>query len=379
MDVERFEYLPPRGWTVDPFPALDSEQTLVLVFGDATFLDHPAPIAELRSAYPKAQLMGCSTAGEIVDSSVKDGGLVVAVARFDHTRLASAMVPVANSEQSREAAMGLAHQLFAPDLKGVIILSDGLHVNGSQLVAGFNEVLQGGMVVTGGLAGDGDRFQRTWVLNGSEPVANCITAVGLYGEHVRIGHGSRGGWDIFGPERRVTRSQGNRLYELDGRPALEIYKDYLGELAAGLPATALRFPLALRASADDQKRLVRTVLAVSEADGSMTFAGDMPEGYLAQLMRTNLDHLVDGAEEAATMTRNRGGDGEQTLAIAISCVGRRMILGERAEEEVEVTLEALPEGTLQVGFYSYGEISPYASGTCDLHNQTMTLTTIHED
>jgi hypothetical protein len=196
---------------------------------------------------------------------------------------------------------------------------------------------------------------------------------------VRIGHGSRGGWDIFGPERRVTRSQGNRLYELDGRQAVEIYKDYLGELAAGLPATALRFPLALRASADDQKRLVRTVLAVGEDDGSMTFAGDMPEGYLAQLMRTNLDHLVDGAEEAATMTRNRGGDGEQTLAIAISCVGRRMILGERAEEEVEVTLEALPEGTLQVGFYSYGEISPYASGTCDLHNQTMTLTTIHED
>lgn len=379
MDVECFEYLTPLGWTVDPFPALDSEQTLVLVFGDAAFLDDPSPIAELRAAYPKAQLMGCSTAGEIFDRSVKDGALVVAVARFHHTRLASAMAPVANGEQSREAAIRLAHQLSAPDLKGVIILSDGLHVNGSQIVAGFNEVLKGGAIVTGGLAGDGDRFQRTWVLNGAQPVANIIAALGLYGDQVHIGHGSRGGWDIFGPERRVTRSQGNRLHELDGRPALEIYKDYLGELAAGLPATALRFPLALRANADEQKRLVRTVLAVSEDDGSMTFAGDIPEGYLAQLMRTNLDHLVDGAEAAAIMTRNRGSDGEQTLAIAISCVGRRMVLGERAEEEVEVTLDELPPGTRQVGFYSYGEISPYASGTCDLHNQTMTLTTIHED
>ncbi len=379
MDLESFEYHPTLGWSVDPFPALDSEQTLVLVFGDAGFIDQPAPIADLRAAFPKAQFMGCSTAGEIIGDSVKDQGLVVAVARFAHTRLASAMVPVLTSEQSREAAVKLARELSAADLKGVLVLSDGLNVNGSQLVSGFNEVLQGTAIVTGGLAGDGDRFQRTWVLNRSAPVTNRITALGFYGERVRIGHGSRGGWDIFGPERRVTRADGNILYELDGRPALEIYKDYLGELASGLPATALRFPLALRADADQQKRLVRTILAVTEDDGSMTFAGDIPEGYFAQLMRTNLDHLVDGAEEAADMTRNRGRDGQQTLAIAISCVGRRMVLGERAEEEVEATLQELPEGTRQVGFYSYGEISPYASGTCDLHNQTMTLTTIHED
>jgi hypothetical protein len=205
-----------------------------------------------------------------------------------------------------------------------------------------------------------------------------VVAVGFYGERVRIGHGSRGGWDIFGPERRVTASDGNVLRELDGRPALDLYKEYLGELAAGLPATALRFPLALRADADDKKRLVRTILGVNEEEGSLTFAGDIPEGFLAQLMRTNLDRLVDGAEAAAVMTQNRGTDGAPTLAIAISCVGRRMVLGERAEEEVEATLDELPGTTKQIGFYSYGEISPFASGTCDLHNQTMTMTTIHE-
>jgi hypothetical protein len=258
------------------------------------------------------------------------------------------------------------------------VLSDGLNVNGSQLVAGFNEVLNGTAVVTGGLAGDGDRFQRTWVLSGSTPLSNQVVAVGFYGDRIRIGHGSRGGWDIFGPERRVTASEGNVLRELDGQPALDLYKEYLGELAAGLPATALRFPLALRANADDKKRLVRTILGVNEDEGSLTFAGDVPEGFLAQLMRTNLDRLVDGAEAAAEMTQNRGADGETTLAVAISCVGRRMVLGERAEEEVEVTLDELPDSTQQIGFYSYGEISPFASGTCDLHNQTMTLTTIHE-
>lgn len=378
MQIEVFDYRPADGWGIERFPALDSERTLVLAFGDSAFQDAPAPFADLRSAYPKARLMGCSTAGEILDKHVQDGTLVVTVARFEDTRLETAVAPTGSSNRSRETGIALAEQLAAPDLKGVLVLSDGLHVNGSQLVAGLNEVLQGSVIVTGGLAGDGDRFQRTWVLDHDRPVARTVAALGLYGERVRIGYGSRGGWDIFGPERRVTRSAGNRLFALDGRPALQLYKDYLGELASGLPATALRFPLALRADAGDEKRLVRTILAVDEEDGSMTFAGDIPEGSLAQLMRTNLDHLVDGAEDAALMTRNRGSNGERTLAISISCVGRRMVLGERADEEVEATLEALPPDTRQVGFYSYGEIAPYASGACDLHNQTMTLTTIHE-
>jgi hypothetical protein len=378
MELETFEFRPAIGWSVESFPSLDSENTLVLVFGGAGMIDDPAPIAELCQAYPTAKLLGCSTAGEILDTRVQDGGLVVAVARFAATRLASAIMPVEGSEQSRAAAVSLAESLAAPDLKGVFVLSDGLNVNGSQLVAGFNEVLKGAAVVTGGLAGDGDRFQRTWVLSDAKLLSNRVVAVGFYGERVRIGHGSRGGWDIFGPERRVTASDGNVLRELDGRPALDLYKEYLGELAAGLPATALRFPLALRADADDKKRLVRTILGVNEEEGSLTFAGDIPEGFLAQLMRTNLDRLVDGAEAAAVMTQNRGTDGAPTLAIAISCVGRRMVLGERAEEEVEATLDELPGTTKQIGFYSYGEISPFASGTCDLHNQTMTMTTIHE-
>jgi hypothetical protein len=378
MKIEVFDYRPANGWGIERFPAMDSERTLVLAFGDSAFQDDPAPFAALRSAYPKARLMGCSTAGEILDKHVQDGTLVVTVARFEDTRLETAVAPTGSSNRSRETGIALAEQLAAPDLKGVLVLSDGLHVNGSQLVAGLNEVLQGSVIVTGGLAGDGDRFQRTWVLDHDRPVARTVAALGLYGERVRIGYGSRGGWDIFGPERRVTRSAGNRLFELDGRPALQLYKDYLGELASGLPATALRFPLALRADAGEEKRLVRTILAVDEEEGSMIFAGDIPEGFLAQLMRTNLDHLVDGAEDAALMTRNRGSNGEPTLAISISCVGRRMVLGERADEEVEATLEALPPDTRQVGFYSYGEIAPYASGACDLHNQTMTLTTIHE-
>jgi hypothetical protein len=267
---------------------------------------------------------------------------------------------------------------MAPDLRGVIVISDGLGVNGSELLRGLSAILPPSVVVTGGLAGDGARFTRTWILHEGAPVSGRVSAVGLYGERIEIGHGSKGGWDIFGPERVVTRATGNVLYELDGRPALDLYKEYLGELAAGLPANALLFPLSLRRSHTEETRLVRTILGISDADRSMTFAGDIPAGSLVQLMRANFDRLIDGAAEAARLTRGSSPFDSQSLTIAVSCVGRRLALGERAEEEVEAVLDTLPAGAHLVGFYSYGEISPYASGRCELHNQTMTLTQLRE-
>jgi len=378
VKLETFSYKKRSGWSLGTLPALDSDQTLVIVFGAPGFRDTPEPIQQLMRAYPQSHLIGCSSSGEIFDTAVQDESLSVCVARFEQTRLASAVTACADAQESFAAGKALAEQLHRPDLRGVLVLSDGLQVNGSELVKGINSVLPDSVVVTGGLAGDGDRFGSTWILRNGAPQSGYITAVGLYGDQVHIGHGSKGGWDAFGPERRVTRSEGNRLYELDDKPALELYKKYLGEQASGLPASGLLFPLALRANPSDEKSIVRTILAIDEAKQAMIFAGDIPQGYLAQLMKANFDRLIDGASEAASLAKNQSQNGGPILSIAISCVGRRLVLGERTDEELEATLEVLPKGTRQIGFYSYGEISPYASGHCDLHNQTMTLTTISE-
>ena len=258
------------------------------------------------------------------------------------------------------------------------MFSDGLQVNGSELARGLNDHIAGSVPVTGGLAGDGERFESTWVIHDGAPCSRVVTAVGLYGSSLRIGSGSRGGWDIFGPERLITRARGNVLYELDGKPALELYRSYLGDLADELPASALRFPLAVRSTPDDTQQVVRTILAMDEATQSLTFAGDVPEGSHAQLMRANPDRLVDGAARAADMACPDDSAAPATLSVAISCVGRRLVLGARTEDELESVLEMLPANTTQIGFYSYGELSPFESGACDLHNQTMTLTTISE-
>ena len=379
MQVKTFFFNRNIGWA-DSLPAdLDSPQTLVVMFGAASFYDAPEPINELVGRFPNSKIIGCSTAGEILGRAVNDESLIGAVVRFNETALETASAPICSEDESFGAGEKIARKLNRKDLRGVIVLSNGLNVNGSQLVAGINSVLPTSVIVTGGLAADGDRFKRTWVWRGDTLERDCVTAVGFYGDKIRIGHGSKGGWDIFGPERKVTKAANNHLFELDGKPALQLYKNYLGDRAAELPASALLFPLALRGDKTDEKQIVRTILSVNEAEQSMTFAGDVPEGSLVQLMRANFDRLIDGASEAALMTKQVSATAEDVLSLAISCVGRRLILGERAEEELEAVMDCLPSGAKQIGFYSYGEISPHTSGHCDLHNQTMTLTTISED
>ena len=377
MKVDTLFYHQSKGWADSFADEWDTPHTLVIVFGAASYLENSKPLQELAERFPQSKLIGCSTAGEILGRTVNDESLVGAIIRFDETRLNAAFAPISSAADSFEAGEKIALRLDKPGLKGVFILSDGLNVNGSRLILGLNSILPASVVATGGLAGDHDRFQKTWILKDGVPQSNYVSAIGFYGDRVKIKHGSKGGWDIFGPERRVTKSDGNRLFELDGKPALQLYKNYLGERAAELPSSALLFPLSLRTTTNDEKRIVRTILSVDEASQSMTFAGDVPEGVLVQLMRANFDRLIDGASEAASMTGEKCAD--DVLSIAISCVGRRLILGERAEEELEAVMDYLPPNTKQIGFYSYGEISPYTVGHCDLHNQTMTLTTISEN
>lgn len=376
VQLSSLQYSSRQGWSA-PFPEWDSEQTLVVAFGASELVDHSAPLEELKEAFPNSVRIGCSTSGEIFGTTINDGSISVAICRFDDVQLRHSASKVGSSDGSRAAGRAVAEPLMAPGLRAIFVLSDGLHVNGSDLLAGINEVVGPEVTVTGGLAGDAQRFQRTWVLLDDGPVAGVVSAVGFYGEALRIGHGARGGWDIFGPERTVTKSKANVVYEIDGQPALALYKSYLGERAAGLPGTALLFPLSLRASSEDEKFLVRTILAINEEDQSMTFAGNLPEGSLVQLMRANFDRLIDGAHEAATLTRSDEELAPQ-LALAVSCVGRRIALGQRTEEEVEAAFDPLPKDAQMIGFYSYGEISPFGTGRCDLHNQTMCITTLAE-
>ena len=356
---------------------LGERADLVLVFGARTILAQENRFFEIRSRYPNAQIVLSSTSGEIMDDLVFDESLSITAIDFEKTELKAISIDVNNVNESFDSGVKLAEMLNAEDLCHVFVLSDGLNVNGSEIVKGINSVLPDSVSCTGGLAGDAASFNSTLVGLNTAPQEKSIVAIGFYGENLQVGFGSVGGWDNFGAERLVTRSKGNVLYELDGQSALELYKMYLGEKAAELPGSALLFPLGMKFG-DDFETIVRTVLAVDEANGSMTFAGDIPEGCYVRLMKANFDKLIDGARLAA---ENSLADtsSENRLAVLISCVGRKLILGQRVDEEVEVVKRVMGDHTVITGFYSYGEISPVDdSRKCELHNQTMTITTFSE-
>jgi hypothetical protein len=378
MVIEQSRWTQDKGWESGAIGRLGHSAQLVLLFGGASILKGKDLYGEIKKAYPDAHLFGCSTAGEICGTQVSDHSLVATAVKFDNSRLQGAHVTISKLKDSFAAGERLGQSLNPNGLVHVLVISDGLAVNGSELVRGLTKGLPQGVSITGGLSGDGERFKDTFIFCDGPAEQNMVGVFELYGERLKVGYGSKGGWDSFGPERLITRSSGNVLYELDGKSALDLYKNYLGEHAKGLPATGLLYPLSLRIQ-EGAAGVVRTILSVNEKEKSMTFAGDVPEGAYVRLMKANFDRLIDGAVDAAKTSYEAIGSSAPDLAILISCVGRKLVLKQRIEEEVEGIREIFGDQTALTGFYSYGEISPFSrNAKSELHNQTMTITTFSE-
>jgi len=379
MKIEQSIYSQTNGWTKKSENNLSNCANIVFLFGNKNLLKEQQNIDFVKNEYPLAQIVGCSTSGEICQEEVFNNHIVCTAVWFEKTTVEIAVQHINSMDESFMVGETLASTLNKEHLVHVMILSEGLNINGSELTKGLNSQLKDKVPVTGGLAGDQDNFAETVIVHNKAGEKNLILAIGFYGEHLQVGYGSMGGWDSFGVDREVTRSDKNILYELDGQPALELYKKYLGEHAANLPSSALLFPLSLLIK-DTETSLVRTVLSVNEADGSMIFAGDIPQGEYVRLMKTNFERLIDGAIGAAEMSKISLKNSEPELAILISCFGRKLVLKQRVEEELESAHEVIGTKTSMTGFYSYGEISPIKpfERHCELHNQTMTITVFKE-
>ncbi|MCA0132839.1 FIST signal transduction protein [Winogradskyella alexanderae] len=374
MKVEQLS-LTDASWH-DVVPNIELEASLLLLFISPTFKGKEELIKSLRKKFSNATIMGCSTAGEISDVKVNDNTVSLTLVQLEKTTHNLEMVKVNSMDESFSAGITLAKKLQAKDLQHVMVFSDGLNVNGADLVSGLKSVLPN-TSITGGLAGDSGNFSETFIVANDIITDKSIVGIGFYGSELRVGFSSKGGWDSFGIDRLVTKSNKNVLYELDGLPALELYKSFLGDNAKNLPSSGLLFPLSMRIN-DCDTPVVRTILGVNEKDQSLTFAGNIPEGSYVRLMKANIDRLIDGAEDSAK-DACKASNIDTQLAILISCVGRRFVLKQLVEEEVEAVKEIVGVNTKITGFYSYGEIAPFGKySPCELHNQTMTITTLSE-
>lgn len=377
MKTTQLKFTPNEGWKHQNSTE-EFTPTLIFAFGSTQLIKEGDAIKTLHEKYPEAIFIGGTSSGEILSTNVLDDTIIATLVSFEKTKLVYVCEEVKESSESFDAGKKLVEKLPKENLKHVFVMSEGLNINGSELVRGLRAVLPSNVSATGGLAGDGANFNETYILSDKgKPKNKAVSAIGFYSNDLQVSYGSLGGWDSFGVERLVTKSKSNVLYELDGKPALELYKSFLGEHAKDLPASGLLFPLNLRTERDSEP-VVRTILAVDETSQSLTFAGDIPEGSYVRLMKANFDRLIEGAMGAAkgTLIAKNQNPG---LAVLISCVGRKLVLKQMVEEEVEGVREVLGDKTTLCGFYSYGEISPFsADAKCELHNQTMTITTFTE-
>lgn len=378
MQIEQILYDKTGNKTKNIANNLKDKAQFVLVFGSKNLLlEHPF-YDELKDLYPNAYLIGGTTAGEIYNTIATENTVSATAVYMEKTEVKFSSVDIDENKYA-EAAVELVSKFPTEGLRHVFILSEGININGSKLVDGLIHSLPENVTLSGGLAGDGTLYKETFIIADSYPKKNCLVAIGFYGDQARFGYASIGGWAPFGIERIITKSKDNILYELDDKPALALYKEYLGEYATDLPASGLYFPLMVR-SADSKRTFIRTIQRVDETRNALVFSGDVPEGYYSKLMRSNFDKLIDGSKQAAQKSLTTLGREHAQLAILVSCVGRKLVLDQLTSEEIDAARSVLKEETPFTGFYSYGEISsPDKNAICELHNQTMTITLIAED
>lgn len=350
---------------------------LVLIFGDRFLLESETIYEEIRELYPDGELVFGSTSGEIMETRVYEETITLTAIEFEKTTFKIVTENISNFVDIEKMGRALSAQLNKNELRHIFIVSDGSFVNGSGLIEGLEAAEGFSASITGGLCGDGARFEKTLTSYNENPKQGEVVAIGFYGESLEISYANYGGWTPFGPERTITKSEGNVLYEIDGQPALDLYKTYLGDKAKELPQAALLYPLTVQQT-EHEEPLVRTILNIDEASNSMILAGDVPVDSKVQLMMCTMDDIAEGASNAAEQAMHKRSKAPE-LAILVSCVGRKLVLAGRTEEEIEEVMEVVGEGAKITGFYSYGEMAPFAGkNECQLHNQTMTLTLMSE-
>jgi hypothetical protein len=357
-------------------PAKDYQ--LVLVMGDKSLISNPDILHEIKSRFSNALIPVISTAGEIFNNQSHENALVAIALYFEHTPLKVAEENIRNYTDSISLGKSIAQSLPMESLQYIMILSCGSLVNGEDLIRGITSITGNDILITGGMAGDGDRFKKTMLGCSSEPEEGNVILIGFYGNHIKVTSGVKSGWSFFGPERTVTQSEKNILYSIDGENALELYKRYLGEFSKQLPSSALFFPLAILSPGNDTP-LVRTILSVDEATGSMTFAGNIPTGAKVRLMRTNTEQIINNAGMAGEEAGNH--NEKAIFALATNCIGRKLVLGAMSNNEIMSIKSNLNPDILMAGFYSYGEFSRLftPANACELHNQTVVITLFDEN
>jgi len=324
-------------------------------------------------------LTGCTTAGEISTAGFSTGSAVLGGIASDC--IGFEIVSAHDiSRDSEQAGRDLA-EAFSDSVRYVQLFSDGITGDGTAILKGMSDTFSKVIPVSGGTSGDGGKFLKTWQFKGDRVFTDAAMAIGFTGDF-KLGTGFRSGWAPIGLPKKVTRAAGNILYELNGESALNVYERFLGKHAKNLPAVGVEYPLGLIGQFKDHTGndhlLLRATMSVNREEGSICFAGEIPDGAMVYLTCGDRTSLLDATEEAVRMAMaDLGRTARPHLVFIYSCMARKILLGLRTKEEFERVRSQFDPAVSVLGFYTYGEYCRVKrDGPSLLHNETATLAVI---
>jgi len=255
----------------------------------------------VNSVIPGTPVITCTTDGKISTLGLSTDSVVVLALASDQIKFTTVAVDFL-SQDSFKAGIKVGNQFINTNIKYMQIFSDGLLGNGSKIVEGIQKVFGKSISIAEGTTGDGSLFTRTYQYHNYKVLTNSIVGVGFEGKYSFI-TGVSSGWTPIGMAKKVTKSIGNVVYELDGQPALDVYKKFLGKHASLLPAVGVEYPLGLSGPQGDVEEdgyfLCRATMGVDHEKGSITFAGDVPQGAMVKITMGNDLDVIKTAKKAA--------------------------------------------------------------------------------
>jgi len=378
MILELCSYSRSDGWS-GKFPtALDSPQTLLLLFADAALLEKGQLQEEIGKAFPQAVLIGCSTISPIANGQIVYHGAVLAICQFEKSTLKTAMQSLQTPAESRQAGETVGKALYRPDLRQVLLFGDDQVLNANEFMNGLNSAAPQPVQISGGMASHPDFADGTRLLVlGRQVKSQAVGAVGIYGEMLHAAQVEDVGLMTHSKFYTITQAENRVIYEVDKRPALEIYREFLGVLAPHLEFMHV-FPVGFYAQPLAPLKVVRSVLGVDEKQKALIFASDLPAEKTIRFMVGLPTQFVDSAKRVASQVSEQMGQKQRLLALTVSCASREFALGDDVDKEPAAVYNHLPPNTTQIGFYAYGEIAWGGTGTCELHNHTINVTLLGE-
>jgi hypothetical protein len=351
--------------------------------------DQRALLQAVRETTHQAPLCGCSGEGVIACGEADESNFAVAVmaVRSDQLRFShGAAIGLRQdpAQVGREIATAIQPELGSDNL-ALFLFPDGMGVNYDRLAAGLEGELNldPPLPLLGGTAGNNLEENRPTYQYHDDRVASDGVSWVLFSGEAQIAWAVSHGCEPIGIDHRVTRSEGNVIHEVDGRPFLGILKDYLAdEDIEHWARTANAFPLGIKAPGyleGYDEYLIRVLLNRVGDTGSIVVPTEVPEGTIIRMTRRDYAKLAAGVERVADDVRTQLGGKPAKIVFQFDCAGRgKVFLREQQKLELLDTLQGrLAPDVPWLGCHTFGEISPVGGHNC-FHNYTVVLAAICE-